>query len=115
MYEEVILEDIGKIKTDIKNSLIDFDKKWTLYEEKYISELIYIEKISRRYIFEGIKIEKELTQYEKKASIRGRMNISNDKEYNEIRERFVKIINELNNIANINGKGRDDLDRKSVV
>ena len=109
MYEEVILEDIGKIKTDIKNSLIDFDKKWTLYEEKYISELIYIEKISRRYIFEGIKIEKELTQYEKKASIRGRMNISNDKEYNEIRERFVKIINELNNIANINGKGRDDL------
>ena len=109
MYEEVIYENVKKIKIDIKSALIDFDKKWALYEEKYISELIYIEKISRRFIFEGIKIEKELAQYEKRATIRGRLDINNDKEYNEIRERFVKVINELNKIANINGKGRDDL------
>ena len=109
MYEEVIYENVKKIKIDIKTALIDFDKKWALYEEKYISELIYIEKISRRFIFEGIKIEKELAQYEKRATIRGRLDISNDKEYNEIREKFVKVLNELNKIANINGKGRDDL------
>lgn len=109
MYEEMIYENVTKIKIDIKTALIDFDKKWALYEEKYISELIYIEKISRRFIFEGIKIEKELAQYEKRATIRGRLDISNDKEYNEIREKFVKVLNELNKIANINGKGRDDL------
>ena len=115
IYDELIFDDnkITKIIDDLKNCLIDFDKKWTLYEEKYITELIYIEKISRRFIFEGIKLEKEMSLYENKANIKGKNlinNCENDKEYNEIRERFIKIINYLNKIANINGKGRDDLD-----
>ena len=115
IYDELIFDDnkITKIIDDLKNCLIDFDKKWTLYEEKYITELIYIEKISRRFIFEGIKLEKEMSLYENKANIKGKNlinNCENDKEYNKIRERFIKIINYLNKIANINGKGRDDLD-----
>lgn len=109
MYEEVAFENITQVKKDLKIMLIDFDKKWALYEEKYISELINIERISRRYIFEGIKLEKDLTLYEKKANLKGRLNILKDREYNELRDKFVKIITELNKIANINGKGRDDL------
>ena len=105
---------LNKINNDIKSNLIDFDKKWTLYEEKYITELIYIEKISRRFIFDGIKIEKELNIYENKAKIKGKILI-NDKEYNNIREKFINNLNTLNKIANINGKGRDDLDIKILL
>ena len=86
IYDELIFDDnkITKIIDDLKNCLIDFDKKWTLYEEKYITELIYIEKISRRFIFEGIKLEKEMSLYENKANIKGKNlinNCENDKEY----------------------------------
>ena len=105
---------LNKINSDIKFNLSDFDKKWTLYEEKYITELIYIEKISRRFIFDGIKIEKEMCIYENKAKIKGKILI-NDKEYNNIREKFINNLNTLNKIANINGKGRDDLDIKILI
>jgi hypothetical protein len=112
IYDEIIIEDdkLNIMINDLKNCLFEFDKKWTLYEEKYIMELIYIEKISRRYIFEGIKLEKELSLYEKRANIKGKNLCENDKEYNNIRDKFIKVINYLNKIANINGKGRDDLD-----
>ena len=115
IYDEIIFDDI-KLKNminDLKNCLCEFDKKWTMYEEKYIMELIYIEKISRRFIYEGIKLEKELSLYENRANIKGKNlinNCENDKEYNDLREKFIKTINYLNKIANINGKGRDDFD-----
>ncbi len=115
IYDEIIFDDI-KLKNminDLKNCLCEFDKKWTMYEEKYIMELIYIEKISRRFIYEGIKLEKELSFYENRANIKGKNlinNCENDKEYNDLREKFIKTINYLNKIANINGKGRDDFD-----
>ena len=115
IYDEIIFDDI-KLKNminDLKNCLCEFDKKWTMYEEKYIMELIYIEKISRRFIYEGIKLEKELSLYENRANIKGKNlinNCENDREYNDLREKFIKIINYLNKIANINGKGRDDFD-----
>ena len=115
IYDEIIFDDnqLKNMINDLKNCLSEFDKKWTLYEEKYIMELIYIEKISRRFIFEGIKLEKELSFYENRANIKGKNlinNCENDKEYNDLREKFVKVINYLNKIANIKGKGRDDLD-----
>ena len=114
-YDNEIYIDINiinKFNKDIKNALIDFDKKWTIYEEKYITELIYIEKYSRRFIFEGIKIEKELTLYENKmkTKFKSYLSLINDTEYNKKREKFIKNLNILNKIANINGKGRDDLD-----
>ena len=118
LYDEIILDytDINKIENNIKKSLGEFDKFWAKYEEKYITELMCIEKISRRFIFEGINIDKEMSLYEKKALIKGKnlisMNINStiDKEYNKIRNKLVKTINTLNKVANINGKGRNDLE-----
>ena len=106
--EEVFFDSIKEVKSTIKKTLGDFDKKWTLYEEKYINELIDIEKQSRRYIFEGIELEKEMTQYETRANIRGKL-LYNNTEYNNIRAKFVNLLANLNKVANIEGKGRDDL------
>ena len=106
--EEIFFDNIKELKSLIKKTLSDFDNKWTLYEEKYINELIEIEKRSRRYIFEGIELEKAMSQYETKANIRGKL-LYNDKEYNEIRKKFVSLLSNLNKVANIEGKGRDDL------
>ena len=106
--EEVFFDSIKEVKSTIKKTLGDFDKKWTLYEEKYINELIEIEKQSRRYIFEGIELQKEMTQYETRANIRGKL-LYNNTEYNNIRAKFVNLLANLNKVANIEGKGRDDL------
>lgn len=108
-YEEVSYDNITDLINDVVSNLINFDKKWVTYEEKYINGLIYIDKVSRRYIYQCIQIEKEMKAMEVKASIKGKINIINDKQYNKLRERYVKALNEINKIANINGKGRDDL------
>ena len=106
--EEIFYDNIKELKADLKRNLADFDKKWALYEEKYINELIEIEKQSRRYIFEGIELEKEMTQYETRANIRGKL-LYNNTEYNHLRKKFVDLIANLNKVANTEGKGRDDL------
>ena len=100
--------DINKILENIKSSLIDFDDKWVLYEEKYINELIIIEEKARKLIIDGIKIENEITQYENKSKVKGKLLI-NDKKYNELRTKLITNILRINQIANVNGKGRSDL------
>ena len=79
--EEIFYDNIKELKSDLKRALTEFDKKWTLYEEKYINELIQIEEQSRRFIIEGINLEKELTKYETRTHIKGSILI-NDKKYN---------------------------------
>lgn len=106
--EELIFDNIKELKNELKSSLLDFDKKWVSYEEKYINELINIEKEARRFIIEGVEMEKNITKYETKANIKGKLLI-NDKEYNRLREKFINLIIRLNKVANIEGKGRDDL------
>ena len=106
--DELFCIDINKIKDKIKLSLIDFDSKWVKYEEKYINELIEIEKKARKLILEGIKIENEITNYENKSKNKGKLLI-NDNKYNELRIKLINNILQLNKIANVNGKGRYDL------
>ena len=106
--DELFYIDINKIKEKIKLSLIDFDLKWVNYEEKYINELIEIEKKARKLILDGIKIENEITNYENKSKIKGKLLI-NDNNYNELRIKLINNILKLNKIANVDGKGRDDL------
>ena len=50
----------------------------------------------------------EITQYENKSKVKGKLLI-NDKKYNEIRTKLISNILKINQIANINGKGRSDL------
>jgi len=106
--DKIISFDINKILDNIKSCLKEFDLKWVHYEEKYINELIIIEEKARKLITEGIKIEEELTNYENKSKIKGKLLI-NDKKYNELRTKLIANILKINQIANINGKGRIDL------
>ena len=59
-------------------------------------------------ILDGIKIENEITNYENKSKIKGKLLI-NDNNYNELRIKLINNILKLNKIANVDGKGRDDL------
>ena len=106
--DKIISFDINKILDNIKSCLIEFDLKWVHYEESYINELIIIEEKARKLITEGIKIENEITNYENKSKVKGKLLI-NDKKYNELRTKLISNILKINQIANINGKGRVDL------
>jgi hypothetical protein len=106
--DKIISFDINKILDNIKSCLIEFDLKWVHYEESYINELIIIEEKARKLITEGIKIENEITNYENKSKIKGKLLI-NDNNYNELRIKLINNILKLNKIANVDGKGRDDL------
>ena len=82
--------------------------------KNYINELIDIENKSRRFITQAIEIQKELVLYEVRAKAKGKILIeSND--YNKIRKRLVNIICDINKIANIEGKGRDDFSLDTLI
>ena len=106
--DKIKIIDINRILDNIKSCLIDFDSKWVQYEEIYINELIIIEEKARKLILEGIKLENDITNYENKSKIKGKLLI-NDKKYNELRSKLIGNILEINRIANVNGKGRSDL------
>ena len=108
MKDKIKSFDINKILANIKSCLIDFDTKWVHYEEKYINELIIIEEKARKLITDGIEIENEITKYENKSKVKGKLLI-NDKKYNELRTKLISNILKINQIANVNGKGRSDL------
>ena len=108
MKDKIKSFDINKILENIKSCLIDFDTKWVHYEEKYINELIIIEEKARKLITDGIEIENEITKYENKSKVKGKLLI-NDKKYNELRTKLISNILKINQIANVNGKGRSDL------
>ena len=106
--DELFFNDIKNVKNELKNTLTNFDKNWVKYEEKYILELIDIEEKSRKLIVDAINIEKEITNYENKLNLRGKL-VLNDKQYNQLRIKFIDIILNLNKVANVEGKGRTDL------
>jgi len=68
-----------------------------------------IESDARRDITQGISIEKEITGFEQRERIKGKI-VMDCPEYNEIRKQLVKIICHINSVSNPDGKGRDDLD-----
>ena len=105
--DELFFNDIKKVKNELKNSLIYFDTNWVKYEEKYIFELIEIEKKSRKLLVDAINIENEITVYENKSNIKGKL-VLNDKKYNQLRIKLIEMIIKLNKVANAEGKGIAD-------
>ena len=97
------------IKSEICMALEEFDFFWATFEQIYVSELMYIEKQARRYVLKGINVEKELESFEIREKLKGKL-ILNKEEYHNLRKSLCKVISEINSVANVEGKGRDDLD-----
>ncbi|CAG9335665.1 unnamed protein product [Blepharisma stoltei] len=99
---------VGEIIDSLKKVLQDFDADWVEFEHLYVHELMVIETDARRFITESIEIERELTVFETREKSKGKLIFESD-EYNHCRERLVTMIGKINSVANIEGKGRDDL------
>ena len=99
---------VDEIKIEIQEILLDFDSIWVDFEQLYVHELMAIESDARRFIEEAIWLEKELTRIENSSKILGKSLLDNN-EFIETRAKLVVIIGKINSVANIEGKGRDDL------
>lgn len=99
---------VEEIKEDIRANLEAFDKYWVTFEQLYVFELMLIEADARRYITNAVEIEKELMDMEMKEKSKGKI-ILDSEEYNNVRKKLVKVIGQINSVANPEGTGRDDL------
>ena len=99
---------VEEIKTEIQEILLDFDSVWVDFEQLYVHELMAIESDARRFIEEAIWLEKELTRIENLSKISGKSLLDNA-EFIDTRTKLIVVIGKINSVANIEGKGRDDL------
>mmetsp|Transcript_4905 Transcript_4905/g.9181 ORF Transcript_4905/g.9181 Transcript_4905/m.9181 type:complete len:575 (-) Transcript_4905:1982-3706(-) len=112
--EETVPGIVSQVISDLSASLQEFDAHWVDYEQLYILELMLIEGDARRYITEAIEIEREIVLMEVKEKAKGRVVLDNDT-YHTLRSRLVNVIGRINSVANIEGKGRDDLSSDILV
>lgn len=96
-----------EVKQDLNAFLESFDRIWTSYEKNYILELMVIEADSRRYIQNAIDAEKELCLAEN--SLLNKTNTPTTNKIKETKSNLIELICKINSVANISGKGRDDL------
>ena len=112
-YNKLIQEtyncNLEPIKLEIIMSLEELDQDWTKFEQVYVNELMIIEKKARRLISDAIILEKEITTIEIREKMRGKILLTTDDSYNSFRRKLVNIIAQVNSVANVDGKGRDDL------
>jgi hypothetical protein len=92
----------------VKCSLEAFDTNWVSFEQLYVIELMLIEADARRFITDCIEVEKELILIEVKEKSHCRIVLDCEL-YNKYRGKMVDQIGKINSVANIEGKGRDDL------
>ena len=69
---------IQSIRTEIQQSLEDFDASWCKFEQLYVLELMLIETDARRFITKSIECEKELEEIELSEKQKGRILVITD-------------------------------------
>ena len=67
-----------------------------------------IESDARRFIEEGISLEHELTNLETLHKEKNKLSLESN-ELEALKSKLVSVIGRINSVANIEGKGRDDL------
>ena len=67
-----------------------------------------IETDARRFVVEAIKLEQAITDYETSSRKKGVAFLQNNKDYIEVRSKLLQKMCEINAVANVLGKGRDD-------
>jgi len=104
-------EELLRHRTKVERLLEQFDQDWSIYEKAYVTELMAIEADARRLVIECISIVQQMKAYESEQRLRGRiLNTSADEEYNNLRNKFLRHVCEINKVANSIGQGREDMD-----
>eukprot|EP00826_Nyctotherus_ovalis_P041566 TRINITY_DN4208_c0_g2_i12.p2 TRINITY_DN4208_c0_g2~~TRINITY_DN4208_c0_g2_i12.p2 ORF type:complete len:293 (-),score=87.48 TRINITY_DN4208_c0_g2_i12:101-979(-) len=67
-----------------------------------------IEKDARRYVVQAIKCDRELKSLETNERLKGRV-VLRTPQYDILRKELVETCSQINAVANVQGKGRDDL------
>lgn len=98
----------------LKHAFEEFDYSWVEFEKLYIGELMMIEQAARCIIEDAIESERLLAEYEKEERLKGKIFITGA-EYYSLRNNLCTHISLLNSIANIDGKGRDDLQHSILI
>lgn len=106
--EETFAVTVEQIKQEITDTLLDFDNLWVEFEQLYVHELMAIESDARRYIEQAISQEQEVTRIENKYKELNKSPLEST-ELLEAKAKLVTILGKINSVANIEGKGRDDL------
>ena len=89
---------------ELKKMIRAFDELWTIYENKYVYELMVIEQDARRFVIESINLEGSLMKLAKKGKTSGQ------EQFDQQREAMLALICQINAVANVEGKGRDDFE-----
>jgi len=104
-------EELLRHRTKVERLLEQFDQDWSIYEKAYVTELMAIEADARKLVIECISIVQQMKAYESEQRLRGRiLNTSADEEYNNLRNKFLRHVCEINKVANSIGQGREDMD-----
>lgn len=115
-YCHISPEELHRHRTKVERHLEQFDQDWSIYEKAYVTELMAIEADARRHVTESIRIVQQMYNYENDMRLRGKiLNTSSDEEFNSLRNKFLRQISEINQVANSIGQGRDDLDVSVLI
>lgn len=96
------------LKRELEKELESFDDQWASFEKLYVTELMVIETDARRYIVDAIELVKDIVALELKHRPKSVSVLNQLPVYIKAREKLILKINEINSIANTQGKGRAD-------
>lgn len=105
--DETYSGTVEETREDISQCIQEFDTLWVEFEQLYVHELMAIESDARRYIEEAIQLEHQISLIELKSKDLNRTVDS--PQVLDLKSKLVIIIGKINSVANIEGKGRDDL------
>lgn len=99
-----------EMEKELKIQLKVFDRLWVDYESKYIKELMVIEEKARLPVTRAIDFHRQLESEMQKQRQKGTIITSQlSPQAKLLRAQFIDQFKQMNSVANVNGKGRDDL------
>lgn len=117
-YENLQAYSLEHIRNDVKRSLIYFDRSWCRFEMPALEEIEAIHRQACRPLIDAIEAEQALLDCEAKASAMTRGSTSSGAQRVRLevqRNRLMEKLCELNRLANVDGKGRADMDLTCVL
>jgi len=118
-FENIQSYSLEHIRNDVKRSLVYFDRSWCRFEMPALEEIEAIHRQACRPLIEAIEADQALLAGESKGSslLRGSAVSASHKgvKLQVLRDRLMEKLCELNRLANVDGKGRADMDMTCVL